>query len=161
RHRFDHSIYQVRLMVELPARVHRALKLDRVEPSYRFRDFLSYPAIGINCGVSELHHNDRILLTTTWMPRYQQPRIAPTTIKGVNTSFASLSADQFDPARLCPLVKAYRDWISDEERNLNPALGADNAEQAERERQKFTRDIASYAEEASRIELGIDLLQYA
>jgi len=161
RHRFDHSIYQVRLTVELPALIHRALKLDRLEPSYRFRDFLSYPAIGINCGVSEVHHNDRLLLTTTWMPRYQQPRITPTTIKDVPTSFASLGADQFEPARLRPLVKAYRDWISDEQRNLNPALGADGAEQADRERQKFTRDIASYAREASRIELGIELLQNA
>jgi hypothetical protein len=48
RHRFDHSIHQVELAIELPAKAHRALKLDRVEPSYRFRDFLSYPAIGIN-----------------------------------------------------------------------------------------------------------------
>lgn len=80
RHRFDHSIHQVGLAIELPAQAHRALNLDRVESSYRFRDFLSYPAIGVNCGVSEARIGDRLRLTTTWMPRYQQPRIAPTEI---------------------------------------------------------------------------------
>jgi hypothetical protein len=80
RERFDHAIHQVRLAVDLPLEVHRPLKLDRVEASYRFRDFLCYPALGINCGVTESRAVDRLRLTTTWMPRYQQPRIVPNDI---------------------------------------------------------------------------------
>ena len=36
RHRFEHAIHQVWLTVEMPAAIHRSLRLDRVEPSYRF-----------------------------------------------------------------------------------------------------------------------------
>jgi hypothetical protein len=161
RHRFDHSIHQVELAIELPVNAHRALKLDRVESSYRFRDFLSYPAIGINCGVTEARIGDRLRLTTDWMPRYQQPRIEPVEIKGVPTDFAILGAENFDPACLRPLIKAYHDWIAAEEENLDPAAGVEDAEQADREREKFKKDIASYTREANRIELGIDLLDHA
>jgi Helicase conserved C-terminal domain len=161
RHRFDHSIHQVRLEVELPAAAHRPLRLDRVEPSYRFRDFLTYAAIGINCGVTESRDLETLRLATTWMPRYIQPRIAPTVIPGVPTKFSILGADRFDPHMLRPLVDAYRDWIAGEERTLNPAAGADDDDQADRERQKFGKDIASYRLEADRIELGIALLEHS
>jgi hypothetical protein len=161
RHRFDHSIHQVGLAIELPAQAHRALKLDRVEPSYRFREFMSYPAIGVNCGVSEARIGDRLRLTTTWMPRYQQPRIAPTEIRGVPTDFKTLGADNFDPTSIRPLIKAYRDWISAEEHNLDPAAGVEDADQADREREKFRQDIANYTREANRIELGLNLLENA
>lgn len=161
RHRFDHAIHQVKLAVELPANVHRPLKLDRVEPSYRFRDFLSYPAIGINCGVTEIRAGDRLHLATTWMPRYHQPRIVPTEIEGLPTDFATLGAAQFDPASLRPLIKAYRDWINGEQQTLDPAAGVADSDQADREREKFKQDIASYGREVGRIELGIDLLEQA
>lgn len=161
RHRFDHAIHQVSLQVELPANVHRALKLDRVESSYRFRDFLSYPALGINCGVAERRSGDILRLATTWMPRYHQPRIVPVEIPGVPTSFAINGAEGFDPSRLRPLIKAYKDWIDNEERALNPAQGVDDSEQAEREKTKFRQDLASYRREADRIELGISLLEHA
>jgi hypothetical protein len=161
RHRFDHSIHQVRLAIELPAQAHRALKLDRVESSYRFRDLLSYPAIGINCAVSEARIGNRLQLTTTWMPRYQQPRIVPVEIKGVPTDFVTLGADNSDPASIRPLIKAYEDWIRAEEQNLDPAAGVEDADQADREREKFRQDIANYRREANRITLGIDLLEYA
>lgn len=161
RHRFDHSIHQIGLAIELPTQAHRALKLDRVEPSYRFRDFLSYPAIGINCGVSESRIGDRLRLTTTWMPRYQQPQVVPTDIKGVPTDFATLGAENFDPARIRPLIKAYQDWIRAEEQNLDPAAGVEGTDQADREREKFRQDIANYTREATRIELGVSLLEHA
>ena len=161
RNRFDHSIHQVCLTVELPAHVHRPLKLDRVEASYRFRDFLSYPAIGINCGVSETRHGERVVFATTWMPRYQQPRIVPTVVGDVPIAFATLGANQFDPALLRPLIKAYRDWIDDQERTIDPASGVDDAQQADRERRKFARDIESYRREVGRIELGLKLLEEA
>jgi hypothetical protein len=161
RHRFDPCIHQVRLSVSLPAAAHLALKLDRVEPSYRFRDFLTYPAIGINCGAEETARRDLLHLTTTWMPRYMQPRIVPTVVKNVPTDFLNLSADGFDPTALRPLVDAYMQWIDHEKTNLDPTVGVEDENHAERERDRFSRDIASYAREAKRIALGIDLLKHA
>jgi hypothetical protein len=161
RHRFDPCIHQVLLSVSLPARAHLALKLDRVEPSYRFRDFLTYPAIGVNCGVEERRGRDDLHLTTTWMPRYTQPRIVPAAVKDVPTDFLSLGAEGFNPADLRPLIDAYRRWIDYEERNLDPAAGVDNADDVAREKERFARDIASYAKEADRIALGISLLEHS
>jgi hypothetical protein len=161
RHRFDPCIHQVRLAVTLPSRAHLALKLDRVEPSYRFRDFLTYPAIGINCGVVESREHDLLQLTTTWMPRYTQPRIVPTVIKDVPTDFRSLGADKFNPATLQPLVEAYKRWIDHERHNLDPTAGVEDEDHARREKERFNRDIASYMREADRIALGIKLLEYA
>ena len=161
RHRYDHSIHQVRLSLAVPATSHCALKLDRVEPSYRFRDFLTYPAIGINCGVEETRVGNQLRLTTTWMPRYRQPRILPTVVKDAPTDFASLAAERFDPAVLRPLVQAYRAWINHEEQNVDPAAGTADEEQAQTERERFQRDLASYKRETDRIELGIDLLEHS
>lgn len=161
RVRFDHAIYQVQLTVDLPTVAHRSLQLDRVEASYRFRDFLTYPAIGINCGVSEDLTDERLRLTTTWMPRYQQPRIVPYEIEGVSIRFADLGADGFDPADLRPIVDAYETWINGEEKSVDPAYGVEGVDEADREREKFTQDIAGYRLEAQRIALGIELLEFA
>ena len=161
RKRFDHAIHQVQLDAELPSAVHRPLKLDRVEASYRFRDFLTYPAIGINCGVTETHIADKLRLTTTWMPRYYQPRIVPNQIKGVPVRFADLGAEGFDPADLCPFVDAYESWIATEEKCLDPAHGVQNPDDADREREEFRRDIEAYRRETKRIALGIKLLEFA
>ena len=151
RHRFDHSIHQVGLAIELPTQAHRALKLDRVEPSYRFRDFLSYPAIGINCGVSEARIGDRLRLTTTWMPRYQQPRIVPTDIKGVPTDFATLGAENFDPARIRPRSRPTKTWIRAEEQNLDPAAGVEGAIGFHREREQSGATSPTTASHQNRV----------
>lgn len=161
RERFDHAIHQVQLALDLPLNVHRPLRLDRVEASYRFRDFLDYPALGINCGVVESRAGDRLRLTTTWMPRYQQPRIVPNEIDGVSTKFAILGADGFNPADLRSIVRAYQAWIDTEEETLDPAQGVDDADDADRESEKFRQDVASYRREADRISLGIKLLEHA
>lgn len=161
RERFEHAIHQVWLTVDLPTSIHRPLKLDRVEASYRFRDFLSYPGIGINCGVTERHLDDRMHLATTWMPRYQQPRVVPNSIEGVPTEFGVLGADGFDPILLRPLIDAYYKWIEGEEGTVDPAHGVEDAEDAELEREKFRQDIENYKREVRRIELGIDLLEHS
>ena len=161
RHRFEHAIHQVRLTVEMPAAIHRSLRLDRVEPSYRFRDFLTYAAIGVNCGVTETRAGDRLLLATTWMPRYVQPRIVPEQIDGVPTRFESLSRDGFNPGSLRAFVDAYESWIQAQEAGVDPAHGAETSEDADRERETFRQDIASYRREAARVALGIDLLEHS
>ncbi|WP_439542593.1 DEAD/DEAH box helicase family protein [Hyphomicrobium sp.] len=161
RHRYEHAIHQVALELDLPTAIHRRLKLDRVEPSYRFRDFLTYPAIGINCGVSESQSGNRTKLMTTWMPRYNQPRLVPSSIAGVSMEFDALAAEHFDPSVLRKIVKSYRDWIANEKVTLDPARGSESAEEADRETEKFRDDLASYGREANRIELGIGLLEHS
>src|SRR3546814_16144333 len=51
---FEHGIFQVGLRATIAATDHRPLRLARVKPSYRFRDWLAYPAMGLNCGVENV-----------------------------------------------------------------------------------------------------------
>jgi Helicase conserved C-terminal domain len=158
RDRFEHAVHQVGLRVALPRAAHRPLRLDRVESSYRFRQFLFYPAIGVNCGVSEHVQNDRLFLATEWMPRYFQPRIIPNEIDGVPTDFATLGASGFDPNRLSPFIAAFEDWVNTQETKVDPTDGTESAADADRERIRFRKDIAAYRYEIHRISLGIELL---
>ena len=161
RDRFEHAVHQVGLSVTLPRAAHRPLRLDRVEPSYRFRQFLSYPAIGVNCGVSEQVQDDLLSLTTEWMPRYIQPRIVPNEIEGFPTDFATLSASSFDPNRLRLFIAAFEDWVRDQESQVDPADGTDSDADADRERMRFLKDIEAYRSEMRRISLGIEILCFA
>lgn len=158
RDHFEHAVHQVELNVTLPRAAHRPLRLDRVEPSYRFRQFLSYPAIGVNCGVREQVQGDRLSLTTEWMPRYIQPRIVPNEIEGFPTDFATLSARGFDPNSLRPFTAVFEDWVKLQETQVNPADGTESDADANRERRRFQEDIALYHSENRRISLGIELL---
>lgn len=158
RDRFEHSVHQVGLNLTLPRSAHRSLRLDRVEPSYRFRQFLSYPAIGVNCGVSEQAQGDVLSLTTEWMPRYIQPRIVPNEIEGFPTDFATLSASGFDPNRLRPFIAAFEDWVRAQEAQVDPTDGTESTADADRERMRFQTDIEAYRTEIRRISLGIEIL---
>jgi hypothetical protein len=158
RDRFENVLHQVTLRVFLPTAVHRKLRLDRIEPSYRFRQFLTYAAIGVNCGVQEAVESTRCRLTTTWMPRYTQPRVVPTEISGFPIDFEGLSRADFDPERLRPLIKAYQDWIELQRTTVNAAEGTEGNDAADREVRQFQEDLRSYEEEAARVALGIKLL---
>jgi hypothetical protein len=159
--RYEHALHQVSIAVSLPSRIHRPLKLDRVEPSYRFRNFLSYAAIGVNCGVSSVTGSDRdtLSLHTTWMPRYIQPRIVPTAVPGLLTNFAELGQSRFDPASLHSLITAYQTWIQEQRATLDPAEGTDDADSADRERRRFHDDLMKYEQEVERVNLGVRLLE--
>jgi hypothetical protein len=141
--------------------IHCPLKLDRVEPSYRFRDFLSYAAIGVNCGISSAvdEQTDTLGLQTTWMPRYAQPRIVPSDVSGLPTSFETLGSKDFDPAVLRSFATAYRSWIQEQAATLDPAQGTEDVESAERERRRFQEDLGRYEAEVERVSLGIHLLE--
>jgi hypothetical protein len=110
---FEPSLFQVSLQLTLPAALHRPLRLDRVQPSYRFKDWLEYPAMGLNCGVQALPAGQSLVrIGTTWAPRYAQPRIDPTVIEGVPTRFAELGKPDCDIARLLLLPDSYDSWIA-------------------------------------------------
>lgn len=154
----EHAIFQVGISISLPVDAHRPLRLDRVRPSYRFRDWLSYPAMGFNCGVETTPADPgHIGLRTTWMPRYTQPRIDPREVPGVPTSYAALADPATDIADLEALPAAYRRWVEGQEAiDVTEGLPADVAAQ---ERTAHVADIAAYRREADYIGSGIDLLE--
>lgn len=156
RSAFEHSLFQVGLIVSLPAAIHRPLRLDRVQPSYRFRDWLEYPAMGLNCGVEQIGNGDTVALRTTWAPRYCQPRIDPRTIAGVPTSYMTLSDRGTAPERLLALPDAYDAWIA-EQSPVDVGDELDPAD-ADRERTAHASDIEAYRRESGFIRAGIELL---
>jgi hypothetical protein len=153
------AVFNVRLVVSVPTEAHRPLRLDRVEPSYRFREFLNYPGIGLNCGVTSAIVGELVTLTTTWSPRFVQPRIIPRRIN-VPTTFAALSDEALAIDALYELPRAYKAWIDNEETRLRPAVrvGLDSRE-ADIETTRLEQDISAQRQEAAYIERGVRLLE--
>lgn len=153
------AAFNVSIDVTLPAAAHRSLHLDRVEPSYRFRQFLDYAAIGLNCGVSASRADASQRLQTTWAPRFVQPRIVPR--EGVvPVAFHQLAAAAFPVGDLRPLPQTYVRWVGEQERELRTEIvqGLNEADAA-RETDRFNRDLAGQRQEARFIEQGINLLE--
>jgi hypothetical protein len=118
---FEPSLFQVGLQLTLPVALHRPLQLDRVQPSYRFKDWLEYPAMGLNCGIQALPVPENLFrVGTTWAPRYAQPRIDPTIIEGLPTRYAELAEPNCDIARLLLLPDRYDAWIVNRRWNGTP-----------------------------------------
>lgn len=154
---YEHAIFQVTLTVALPPGAHQPLRLDRVRPSYRFRDWLHYPAMGLNCGVEQLDGSDEgVTLRTTWAPRYTQPRIDPAEIPGVPVRYAVLASEGTEPEALFALPDAYDAWI-EIQRHVDAGLGLD-PEFCEAERDAHREDVAAYERESRFIRQGIQLL---
>jgi len=148
---FEHGLFQAELEVSLPEAVHRALRLDRVEPSYRFRDWLEYPAMGLNCGVRQITGSPGMVsVRTTWAPRYIQPRIDPRAIPGVPTRYTELADSSMDLDRLLLLPDAYDSWI----RAHSDQAGEDGEDDRSRD-----ADLQAYQRESGYIRAGIELLK--
>lgn len=152
------TVFGAGLTLTLPAAAHRSLRLDRVEPSYRFRDHLDYPAIGLNCGIQTTTAGDQLTLDTTAAPRFAQPRIMARKIE-LPFQFTILKDRSFDAERLLELPRAYNEWIDSQETRLRDAvttgLGPDDAAV---ERERLARDIAAQRAEARYIERGVEIL---
>ncbi|MBD9522787.1 helicase [Ensifer sp. ENS02] len=137
---------------------HCPVQLDRVEPSYRFRDFLSYPAIGLNCGIISVDAEDVLELSTTWSPRFTQPRIVPRDIPEVECRFSVLSRDH-DVSKLLALPEGYLLWIDEQVAALSDKVVANlPPDEVIRERKRFEADIAGQRNEARHIERGVRIL---
>ncbi|MEJ0063300.1 MAG: hypothetical protein WDO70_08895 [Alphaproteobacteria bacterium] len=157
---FEHAIFQVQLDALVPTALHKSLNLDRVRPSYRFADWLTYPAMGLNCGVRQCESVETVVhLATTWTPKYHQPRIDPTSIAGMPTSYTALSSEATPLEDLLALPTAYEAWIKAQaDVDVGAALPEDLADT---ERTAHAKDIAAYRKEAGHIRSGIELLRRA
>lgn len=154
---FEHGIFQVGLRATIAAADHQPLRLDRVKPSYRFRDWLEYPAMGLNCGVEDVSPDaSSVVLETTWAPRYHQPRIDPRDIDGVPTAYTALSDPATPLEQLYALPDAYDAWIAGQV-GLDVGQNLEAAE-ADQERAAHSRDLDAYRRESDYIRAGIDLL---
>ncbi|MGR3496582.1 DEAD/DEAH box helicase family protein [Citreimonas sp.] len=152
------TIFNAGLAIELPHAAHRLLRLDRVEPSYRFREHLEYPAIGLNCGVEACREGASLLLRTTCAPRFAQPRIVARNLD-LPYQFAVLKDPKFDVSRLLALPREYSRWIDEQEARLRDTVtvGLDPADAAI-EAARLGKDIAAQRAEARYIERGVELL---
>lgn len=155
----EHAVFQMSIDVELPKVVHRMLRLDRIEPSYRFNQYLSYPAIGFNGGVETKSATDnKIILTSTWHPRFVQPRLRPVEYESVISNIRQLAKED-DVKGLRPIIQHFRNWLAQTEKTMDPTLGAENQEIAERESNKFKEDLKLWSSEADAIEVGINIIE--
>jgi Helicase conserved C-terminal domain len=153
-----HALFGCSLKVELPRAAHIPLHLDRVEPSYRFRHFLEYPAIGLNCGIDAELGDEVIALRTTWAPRFVQPRIIPRSAE-VPTQFGRLADRAFRVVDLQALPAAYTAWIRDHVSSLRDQVREGlSAEDAVVETERLAVDEAGQVAEAGFIRRGVELL---
>ena len=152
------TVFGAGIIMEVPSTAHRPLRLDRVEPSYRFRDYLNYPAIGLNCGIAASAAGDWLRLETTVAPRFAQPRIVPRQID-VPHQFAQLRNPEFDASSLRKLPESYRTWIDEQEQHLSSAVVAGLEESdAKLELDRLHEDLDAQREEARYVERGVELL---
>lgn len=156
----DEAVFQVTLEVTLPAGSHRPLKLERIEPSYRYNEYLAYGAMGHNCGVFvATSSSDLVRLKTTWAPRYVQPRIVPTEVADVVRDIRRLSQpDSLDG--LTPLLPALNTWLSELPTRVDPAKGLSLSDAAgiKREYAAFASDLAKWRNEYEAIKSGLEIL---
>lgn len=152
------SVFAASIEIDLPQVAHKPLVPDRIEPSYRFRHHMEYPAIGLNNGITASASDGRLKLATTWSPRFVQIRIVPLSL-GVPVEFSKLSADRFNPEELLPLPVAYRVWVEEESARLKTEVRQGlSIEDATLESERLAQDIAAWSREAGLIERGINLL---
>lgn len=156
----EEAVFQVDLIATLPQVLHRPLRLERVDPSYRYNEYLHYAAMGHNCGVCVLTADEGIVrLKTTWTPRYAQPRIVPTEVPGVNREVRALSTPSgFEGLR--PLVPEFEKWLEAQPRRVDPTQGLPTEDAAGRAREvaAFEKDLALWRNELDSIRAGLDLL---
>jgi hypothetical protein len=154
----ERALFQVNVTLELEHGMLTPLLLDRVTPSYRYNQYLRYPALGFNGGVRHTRGPSHDVLTTTWTPRYVLPRIVPTEVL-VELRFAKL-AKREGLTGLPPLIDAYAAWLEETERTpVHLGLeGAAAAEQLENERAKLAEDLRCWGRERLALKRGLDLL---
>jgi hypothetical protein len=157
----DAAIFLTSVSVTLGAKQHIYLKLERVEPSYRYNRYLQYPAMGHNGGVRVVRVTDtNICLETTWLPRFIQPRIVPSAGSSILRNVRKL-AEPDGLAGVLPIAAEMKKWLEAQPKKTNPADGLSplDAESIEHEKNKFAEDMQRWGNELTAIEAGLEILQ--
>ncbi|GJI97634.1 hypothetical protein RugamoR57_43520 [Duganella caerulea] len=153
------SVFHVSVTVVVPATDHQFLRLDRVKPSYRYNQYLTYPALGFNGGITLTVSGAQHRLTTTWTPRYVLPRIIPTD-DAVERNIEKLSNPDCLTG-LAPLIKAYECWLTKVAKHpVDQGLDGPSAgEQLAAEKGKLHVDLVAWRRELDAIRCGLDILE--
>lgn len=158
----EQSVFQVHLEVEMPVALHAPLNLGRVEASYRYNQFLDYPAMGFNGGIAaDVSADPAVLrLVTTWAPRYTQPRVIPKSYDGVNPNMLQLSQPDGLSAIL-PLADALDQWFGSLDKRVDLAAGLEPEDAAgkARERAGFESDKDGWRKEIEAVKVGLEILE--
>ncbi|MFE8100893.1 DEAD/DEAH box helicase [Brenneria goodwinii] len=154
---YQDSIFLTSISAVLPTKLHRSIRLDRIKPSYRYNKYLTYPALGINCGIDYSENNGNTEIKTTWLPIYRQPRISPIHRNDIDVRFVSLT-NSSGVKDLIKLPQYFRDWISSTTIEINPLEGVTSDVQKSAEQERFKQDQEAWGLEALKIEQGINLL---
>jgi superfamily II DNA/RNA helicase len=154
---FEESVYLAELRIGIVSNAHVPIKLDRVKPSYRYNRYLTYPALGINCGVVAEHIGENLEIRTTPMPIYRQPRIVPIVKGDTDLTFTSLATES-GVKSLVTIPNQFSEWIENTKNNIDPTEGIQNKDHEIREKEKFQHDLQKWAKEAEKIQQGIDVL---
>jgi hypothetical protein len=159
----EEAVFQVAITCRVPKTLHRHLRLDRVKPSYRYNIYLHYQAMGYNCGVQVEKGKDEILLTTTWLPKYELPKIVPTLLEGVDTNFSKLADPKYSLESVSAIPNCFLRWVDSLEGWVDPLQGIDEDDEHWRgnERQAFETDKDRWRNEAAAIQRGIEILSRA
>lgn len=163
-HETDPTLYQVELAVSFEPHLHRPIKLERIQPSYRYNRYLTHDGLGINCGIRRRRLTDAHILETTALPVYFQPLIKQFEISPL-PNFAHLSDNNGGLPILVSLLKAYDDWLAavvaskPYQRALDPV--ADASELAREKHQFEDVDLRGWRTERDSLARGIAILESA
>lgn len=155
------SIFQVALEANISTAHLEEFKLGRVKPSYRYNQYLAYPATGFNGGVKVVQKTEQeTVLRTTWAPRYIQPRIIPKEHEGIVRNIRALSQPRGLDGVL-PLGAALEGWFSGLSRSvqLDAGLEATDLKGLDREKNGFEKDCVAWEKEIAAIKVGLSILQ--
>lgn len=157
----DTGLFQVSVSAVLPAGMHRPLRLERIEPSYRYNRYLDYPAMGFNGGVHQVQSlPEEVRLETTWAPRYIQPRMVAISHPGVEREVRKL-AQPDSLAGIEELPGRMREWLASLPTAVNRSAGLAPTDTAAiaREENKFAEDLKKWEAEVEAIEAGLTILR--
>lgn len=155
------SCFQVGITVGLATDAHRTLPLDRVKPSYRYREFMTQPAIGVNCAVHGRSQDGVTTLSTTWAPRYILPRQVPRSESAVRRDYQTLSDPTFKVTDLLVLTDEFETWINAAASTIDPQRGIQSPTEQAGEVRNFSADLQAYRVERDDIVRGIQILNDA
>jgi hypothetical protein len=160
----DATLYQVQLALEFEPDLHKPIKLERIEPSYRYNRYLTHDALGINCGVRRRRLVDVQVLETTSLPIYFQP-LTQQFETSPGPDFERLGQADGGLPFLHKLLSAYDQWLQDISATKPYERGLDvnfDAEDLAREKHQFeTVDLPAWQAERRAIARGIAILEKA
>ncbi|HEV7163863.1 MAG TPA: helicase-related protein [Gammaproteobacteria bacterium] len=158
----EQSVFQVHLDVQVPNAIHAPLKLGRVKASYRYNQYLEYPALGFNGGIVQVSTSrpDVVRLKTTWAPRYTQPRVIPKSYPGIEPGMRQLSKPE-GLAVVLPLALALESWFASLDGKIDVAAGLEKSDRIgiEREKKGFAEDKLGWRREIGAVKAGLEILE--